>query len=47
MPEASPEKSINLLKWPEEFQPEEAHIPCGFLAEDLGSNRGSLIGHET
>ncbi len=38
-----PGNGINLLKWPEKFQSEEAHVPCRFLAADLGRNRRRLV----
>jgi len=43
---AQPEKGINLLKWPEKFQSEEAHVPGCFLPADLGCDRGRLFWYE-
>ncbi len=43
---APPGKSINLLKWPEKFQPEETHVPGRFLAEDPCGNGRSLVRYE-
>jgi hypothetical protein len=39
-------KSINLLKWPEEFQPKEAHIAHNVLAEYFRRNGRGFIGHQ-
>jgi hypothetical protein len=36
-----------LLKWLEEFQPKEAHIARGILAEDSGGNWRGLTGYHT
>ncbi len=41
-----PGKSINLLKWPEKFQSEQAHVPGCLLPADLGRNRGRLVRHQ-
>ena len=35
-------RGTKLLKWPQEFQPKEAHITGSVLTQNPGRNRGSL-----
>lgn len=45
-PLATPGKSINLLKRPEKFQSEEAHVPCQILAKNPCYDGGRLVGYK-